>query len=631
MCGIAGAFGGVSKFDGNEIAGRIIHNIRYRGPDGHGVETFLDGLFVHLRLSIIDTSEGGAQPKWSGDGRYCITYNGEIYNYRELRSELIGLGHRFETESDTEVLLRVWQVWGSDGLRRCIGMYAFALYDKQQGELHFARDPYGIKPIYIAEFGGGVRFASTYTALACFPECPRRANPVRTFEYVRHGLLEADGENLIQGVTALPPGHVETWDVAGDKPRILSRKEIWIPRYSVASNPPSFAVAAEELREAFLHSIRLHMRSDVPIGFALSGGLDSSAIVCAARMHEPQADLRTFTYAGDGNAVDESPWAEFVSSHTRSKSTVIRLPKVKIVESIRDIVKSYGTFERGASGLAQIAVFAAAHEAGIKVMLDGQGADETFAGYPYYLGAAVAGDIRSGAFVNAAATFSAALRMPRMRPWMAAGWTADYLVRDSSKRFLRRLVGLEQFPDWIDRSWLRAHLPERTAIGPTFDHFGRDVLAERLQNDLTRYQIPDLVMFEDRTSMCNSVESRVPFLSQPITDLAFSVPSSYHIGPQRQTKALFREAMRGILPEEIRTRRDKVGFEVPQGQWLHAEHAAIDTLLRGEAARRISLFNHAQLIRRWEAIDGPLHRDFHYVWRWISLVLWTQVFEIDWA
>ena len=629
MCGIAGGFGGLSKLDVPGLARGIIQKIRYRGPNGQGVEYFDNGFFVHLRLATIDLTSGGAQPKWCDDRRFCISFSGEIYNYRELRIELAALGHVFKTESDTEVLLKVWEEWGPDGLKRCIGMYAFALYDARVAQLYLARDTYGIKPLYVAETDGGVRFASTYPALTAFPDCPRRADAKRAFEFVRYGMLDSADGTLVEGVRPIQPGVVETWDISGRTAKLASRRTITKPIYK-PKETLSFAQASEQLREALMLSVRLHMRSDVPFGFALSGGIDSSAIVCAARLIEPDADLMTFTYEAQGQEYNEETWATIVSDHARTIPHSVHLDAQEAVDTLEDVVRTHGTPTSSMSTQAQRAVFETAHKAGMIVVLDGQGADEMFGGYPHHLGAALAGHIRRREFSDA---FRMLLSTKRTRTdqWRAsASWMLDHLLPQRAKLALRHLAGLEHAPAWIDAEWVKSRCGALTVLGPRLDSLGSDVLGERLAHDLTELIIPDLLLYEDRNSMRFSVESRVPFLALPMTEAAYSVPSHFHLGTDAQSKRLLRSALRGILPEQIRMRIDKGNFAVPQGEWLIHEGSRIEKLLQSDTAKSIRLFQHQKLMDRWRAIDGPKHPDLKYVWRWMGLIHWTNSFQIEW-
>lgn len=631
MCGIAGAFGSMGRINIDSVSRDIIREIRYRGPDGDGVERFDNGFLLHLRLSIIDLSPGGAQPKWSADHRYCITFNGEIYNYKELRTELAAAGHRFETDSDTEVLIKVWEAWGAAGLRRCIGMYAFGLYDALEKRLYLARDIFGIKPLFVATPDGGMRFASTYAGLSRFPDCPRRVDPERAFVFARYGLLERDGATMVAGVRAVTPGTVETWDVSGGGARLIATSDPDRPVYKTRPNPPSFDQAAEELREIFLQSVRLHMRSDVPIGFALSGGIDSSAIVCAARMLEPDADLKTFTYVADNAAIDESKWAKIIVDHAKTQPHAVHVPAKLALDLLDDVVRAYGHPIFSMSPLAAWFVHRATREAGVTVLLNGQGSDELFGGYYFQIGAALAGYIRRGDVANAARLFSAGSQLARMKWWTIGAWSMDYLLPNALRGQLRRMAGYDPVPVWINARWVADRTgqdPRRLA--PAHPAGVADALGKRLEMDVRALTLPDILSFEDRNSMASSIEVRVPFLAAPVSDFAFSMPSSYHIGPDGQSKRLLRAALRGIIPEPIRQRRDKIGYEVPHKTLLMREAGRVSEILRSDAARAIGLFNHDALARTWDNRDKLVERDFLLMWRCMSLVAWTRQFDLSW-
>ncbi|MBL6939869.1 MAG: asparagine synthase (glutamine-hydrolyzing) [Alphaproteobacteria bacterium] len=631
MCGIAGAFFGLDQRQMKECAEGIRQEISYRGPDGYAVEYFDDGFLLHLRLAIIDLSEGGRQPKWSHDRRYCLTFNGEIYNYIELREELRQLGCEFHTESDTEVLLQLWEKFGPAGLAKSIGMYAFALLDTREKLLYLARDVYGIKPLYVAQAGSGLRFASSAAALLRFPDCPKRVNASAAYGYLRFGNIERNGSTLIDGIRSVGLGAVECWSLRESRPTQLDTYQVPLPAYRVPDSDLSFLEAAERLRDAFLSSVRLHLRSDVPLGFALSGGIDSSAIVCASRVLEPDADLKTFTYCAQDSAMNEQRWARLVSEHVRAVPHEIVVEPSQALEMLQKSVRYFGPSAYGGM-VAQLGIFHAAHEAGVTVMLDGQGADEQFAGYPFYFGAALAGYARRGEINAGLQLLNACRHVSGLGAPMAVAWTLDHLLPEKLQSLGRHLLGKSHVPAWLNRKWFEERAPNARAEHAILaHHFGRDVLADRLQLDFKHTILPELLQYEDRNSMFSSVESRVPFLSSLVTDVAFSVPSSFHIGPDGQTKRLLREALRGIVPDEIRLRKDKIGLGVPQGSWLFSQRKEISSILASETARSISIFDWERLIAAWRAIEGPAHPDFKFVWRWVALILWTQEFDIDWT
>ncbi len=306
MCGIAGVAFGEAQAGAPLAASRFLESLAHRGPDGSGWAAFTaDGLparhcgdtrtlLAHRRLAILDLTRAGAQPMASPDGRFQLVFNGEIYNYLELARELEQLGHCFVSRSDTEVLLHAFMEWDTGAIRRFAGMFAFAIVDTMRNRLVLARDGFGIKPLYYTTAGGSFAFASEIKAVLTIPGVPRRGNAARAFDYLRFGLTDHTSETMFDGIRQLPPGHWMEVDL--DSPAAGVPVRFWGLEPGRIEVP--FEQAARELREIFLESIRLHLRSDVPVGAALSGGVDSSAIVCAMRFVAGAGmDLHTFTYA----------------------------------------------------------------------------------------------------------------------------------------------------------------------------------------------------------------------------------------------------------------------------------------------------------------------------------------------
>jgi asparagine synthase (glutamine-hydrolysing) len=297
MCGIYGGFWkGTNKAPEFRLAEahRLLHN---RGPNDLGLDslTVADGALAlgHTRLSIIDLSPGGHQPMCSGDGHYTIVFNGEIYNYRELRQELQALGYSFKTDSDTEVLLTCWVQWNSDCLKRLVGMFAFALFDHQAETLTLVRDAFGIKPLFFAPTANGLVFASEMAALLALRAEAPQLNAQRGYDYLINQVQDSGFDTFVMGVHHVPPAH---WlRVNLRQPSLTYTERWWNPSIAQTSRL-SFADAAEKLREIFLDSVKLHLRSEVPLGVALSGGVDSSAIACAMRHLEPKMEIHTFSF-----------------------------------------------------------------------------------------------------------------------------------------------------------------------------------------------------------------------------------------------------------------------------------------------------------------------------------------------
>jgi asparagine synthase (glutamine-hydrolysing) len=631
MCGIGGGFGGLGGAAGERTAAAIIREIRSRGPDGDGVEMHDDGFLAHLRLAIIDRSEGGRQPMRSADGRLSVTYNGEIYNYRELRRELEEAGRRFRSDSDTEVLIQAWEEWGPDCVERFVGMFAFGMLDVPAGRLHLVRDAYGIKPLYVLETERGVRFASTMRAMFAFPDCPRRPDPERAFMFLRYGVVDDRTRTLVEGVRPVEPGTTEVFDVARPRPALVGRRAWWRPEYRAEPDPPSFEDAADRLRALILDSVRLHMRSDVPIGFSLSGGLDSATLVCAARAVEPDADLRTFTYCAEGSPLNEEALAASVAGHVGARFHRCLLPPIDLAAMAEDDAREHGTPSLTISGMGQVAVFRAAREAGVTVLLDGQGADETLGGYAHHVGAALAGRVRAGRLGEALRFLRGAAGNPRLGWRWPAAFAAQYALPPALASAGRRVVGREGTPAWISRAAVAGLDLEALAAARHPPAGGGDVLGARLAHDLTEAVIPDLLRLEDLHAMSWSVENRVPFLNPAITRFAYSLPSDYHIGPDGVTKRLLRHAIRGLVPDAIRERRIKIGLEVPQGDLADRDAAAVERELAGDVARSIGMFDHDALMETWRRRGSGDAASVRFVWRWLGLIAWTRVYGIDWS
>jgi asparagine synthase (glutamine-hydrolysing) len=325
-----------------------------RGPDDRGVLIHnnnqswvgLDQLhssnsvLAHLRLSILDLSNSGHQPMVSPDGRYRMVYNGEVYNYKELRKELETEGVQFKSDSDTEVVLFALIHWGLSAITRFVGMFAIAFHDDQEKKLVLIRDYFGIKPLFYCKTELGMfGFASELPAILAMPHVKKRVNPQRLYDYLLFGDYDSVAETMIEGVQHLLPGH--TMVIDSETAEVLEQTRYWQPELGDIQQI-SFADAAEELRQLFLDNIRLHLRSDVPLGAALSGGVDSSAVTASVRFLEPDFDLKTFTYVATGSAVNEEKWADCVIKNTAAKSYKVSISAARMVSDLDDLIMVQG-------------------------------------------------------------------------------------------------------------------------------------------------------------------------------------------------------------------------------------------------------------------------------------------------
>jgi asparagine synthase (glutamine-hydrolysing) len=627
MCGITGYW--TAKPGGGTVPAlhEALQRLSHRGPDDRGEERFVgpwgEVVLGHTRLSIIDLSAGGHQPMRSADGRYAIVFNGEIYNYRELRVELTALGHRFRSQSDTEVLLAAWSSWDRACLRRLTGMFAFVVLDCIEQTLTCVRDAFGIKPLFIARPSWGFCFASELPATVALRGEGAELDLQRCCDYLLHGDYDSRETTFIDGISQLPPG---TYRVLSLRSGRLDDPVCWWTPPTEEAPQRSFEDAAANLRALFLDSVRHHLRSDVPLGAALSGGIDSSAVVCAMRAVEPDAPIHTFSFIADGTTVSEAPWADLVNRHVGATAHSVVVEPHELARDLDDMIVAQGEPFGSTSIYAQYRVFRLAREHGVTVTLDGQGADELLAGYHGYPGERVRSLLDDGALLPAAAF------LLRWRQW--PGRSLRTGLRASVAQFvgtpgystLRALAGRRVPLDWLDTGQLH----ER---GITLD-FPRQVpssgrrrrLAAELALSATRRGLPALLRHADRNSMRFSVESRVPFLTSALAEFLFTLPESYLVSPSGETKRIFRTAMRGLVPDAILDRRDKIGFATPEREWLTAlapnarawlgDADGIDFLRPAVMHRRFEQMLEAQLPFSWQA------------WRWINFCRWhVRVFR----
>jgi asparagine synthase (glutamine-hydrolysing) len=627
MCGILGYFVLQPSSAIAQRFQRALKRLAHRGPDDHGFERVQakvgEGFLGHTRLSIIDLSRNGHQPMVSPCGRYILIFNGEIYNYRELRVELVELGFKFESNSDTEVLLAAWIAWREKCLPRLTGMFAFAIFDRIEDSLYCARDPFGIKPFFYYADQGQICFGSEIPALVELGGNAIKPNFQKSYEYLVAGRYDDSADTFFEGVHQLLPGHLMRVNLGSLVS--LNISEWWRPRIEESCRL-SFADAAENLRAMFLDNIRLHLRSDVRVGAALSGGLDSSAIVCAMRHVEPEMPIHTFSFVARGTSVDEEKWADIVNQHVGAVSHKVLVTPEAWVSDLDDMIRVQGEPFGSTSIYAQYRVYRLAKENGVTVTLDGQGADELLAGYDGYPVQRVRSLIDANRHLDAVRFLRA---WGGQWPGRSTSNTLKQLVSPLVPRGLRgvalKAVGREPVPGWLDGAFIKG-----AAIRPFLyktDSSG-DVpkgrhLMHILRESLTGKGLNALLRHGDRNSMRWSVESRVPFLTANMAEFLLSLPENYLISDGGETKHIFRAAMRGIVPDSILDRRDKIGFQSPERDWLTAARPSIKKIL--DEAEEVPILN-APVCR--DVVGRMLNGQMAFsslAWRIINYTRWYQL------
>ena len=625
MCGI---FGGWWQKEPPQLEWRLLDaqkSLAHRGPDDRGleIERRVEGTVAlgHTRLSIIDLSAAGHQPMQTPDGRYTIVFNGEIYNYRELRQELKGLNQEFVSDSDTEVLLAAWRTWGTACLKRLIGMFVFVVFDREENTLTACRDAFGIKPFFYAHDREQFIFASEAPALQGLRNEKPRLDWQSSYDYLVFGSYDSSERTFIEGVRQLAPGHCLHFDTISGN--LTEPQSWWQPNIAQRSSL-NFKDAADELRSLFLDSVRLHLRSDVAIGAALSGGVDSSAIVCAMRHIEPDMPIHTFSFIAPGSDVNEERWVDKINAHVKAKAHKVLVHPAEMAADLDDMIRAQGEPFGSTSIYAQYRVYRLARECDVTVILDGQGGDELLAGYdgyPAYRMLSLLEQRQFGALMNFGHNWAKWPGRGKKPPWKALlGHVTPEFLYSSAKR----LFGPDQMPPWLDKQLLMDARVKLRLTKPLRDKAARGRrLAEILAQALTKQGMPALLRHGDRNAMRFSIESRVPFLTIPLTEFALSLPEEYLISQQGETKAILRKAMRGIVPDNVLERRDKIGFATPEKEWLHLLAAQIREWI--VVPNDVPFLKREVLLKEYNALMNG-GKPFSFVaWRWINFCRWAEL------
>jgi asparagine synthase (glutamine-hydrolysing) len=569
MCGIAGIV--APKGFEPSVLMDMTHLIRYRGPDGYGFAYInprdaAGSEIVHnedrapnnpvpviglgnRRLAILDTSKAGDQPMQIDDRNFCITYNGEIYNYKEIREELEQAGHRFRTGTDTEVILRAYQQWGQDCLQRFNGMWAFALWDNARQRLFCARDRFGVKPFYYAVHDGSFYFASEIKQILQASAMSRRANGQVVLAFLEWGLADQSEETFFEGVRQLLGGHSLTLAFS-------NRLAPVIQKYWELPVGPQIDLSPEEATEEFHHrfknAVKIRLRSDVPVGVCLSGGLDSSAILCQAKEIAPETELQTFSACFEDRAIDEREYMQIAAARTGSTSHPSFPTGQGFWHSVQSMLFHHDEPLGAARTFSQWDLMRSARQQGIPVILGGQGGDEALCGYQKYQYFHFWHLLRSG---NPKV-------IPEFAMWLRNG-TSTHGALTAATRYLPSILRRHFSPAerFCNAEFLRNTNFSGTKPGATGS------IADRQKSDLMYGSIPAFLRHEDRNSMAHSVETRHPFLDYRLVEFAVSCSPNLKLH-NGWSKWILRNAMKGVLPDKIRLRKTKLGFDAPDASWI---------------------------------------------------------------
>lgn len=538
MCGIFFSIGF------KNLPSAVIDSVSHRGPDGRGWNEFMSSngpvLMAHRRLSIVDLSEDGHQPMASEDGRYWVTYNGEIYNYLEIRDELKGVGYHFKTQTDTEVLLKSYVHWGPECVHKFNGMFAFVIWDDHEKTFFAARDRFGVKPLYYYRQGNNIAFASEIKQFKHFTEWKSILNQELKNIFLKKGYCDHLPETLYQDVFQIQAGHYL-------QPDVLNKNINPICWYDLKNHIKPMTISDEEavarFKFLFEDAIRLRLRSDVVVGACLSGGLDSSSIVSMMRSIEPNKEIHTFSAVFPGYDVDESIYINELTvekeliNHKNYPSFDIFLEKLDEILFYQDLPFP------GTSIFAQWMTFESSKTADITVLLDGQGADESLLGYPGMLDSLIFDYAKKLKFFKI-------LTFLRWQSTCNNQSIKNTIASALSQRFPKLYTLLLNIKG--HNVLMEKDIP-RTITEVCLNHFSNN--------------LQSLLRYEDRNSMAFSRETRLPFLDYRLVEFILSLPVDKRFR-KTKTKWVLRKAMEKLNVSSILKRRDKIGFATPEQLWL---------------------------------------------------------------
>jgi len=621
MCGVVG----VLRFDDRDVdphvVQRMARTLHHRGPDDEGF-LFEPGVaLAHQRLSIIDLASGH-QPMTAGP--HSVVFNGEIYNYVELRDELRASGRSFTTASDTEVLLQLYAACGPSFVRKLNGIFAFVLYDRERNVVVVGRDHFGVKPLYYAHAGEEMLFASEIKAFWQHPRMQPSVNRDALHEYFTFQLVTGDA-TMFQGVRKLPPAHCMEIDLASGETRTWC---YWSPRFGcdLRSTEGEFA---ERTRWLLDDAIRLQLRSDVPVGTYLSGGLDSSIVTAlAARQITVTAFTGRFPY---GPAFDESEYAREVARHVGATLHEVEPTEADFIDLLPKLVWHMDEPAAGPGVFPQFVVsrLAAQH---VKVVLGGQGGDEVFGGYVRYLLAYLEQALKGAIFEtneesqHIVSLTSMVRNLPALReyvPMLQQFWRHG-VFENMDQRYFRLLDRSAGAVSLLTPEFRSTHRADE--IFARFAQVFNSPDTPSYFNKMTHFDLltglPALLQVEDRVSMANSLESRVPLLDHRLVDLVASMPAGRKFA-RGELKYLLKRAAGDLIPTRVLDRRDKMGFPVPMHLWVRgASRDFVHDLLLSQRARQRGLFDTASVAALLET-EPPFSRR---VWGLLNLELWHRLF-----
>lgn len=636
MCGIAGIFRrrGLGGSDPRRLRA-MTDTILHRGPDDYGylllnsrdgsytlgheasLDRRCDVLLGSRRLSIIDTTPAGRQPMTNEEHDAFVVFNGEIYNYLELRRDLQAQGHRFSSNSDTEVIVHAYEEWGPSCVSRFNGMWAFALWDQRRHRLFCSRDRFGVKPFYYFLSDDVFVFASEIKAVLAGLPRPAAPNWGPIYDFLTRNTLCHTEETVFGDIRRLPAAHslLLSYDASAMAP-------YW--RYDSQTEDYDYGRPVETFARLLDDAVRLRLHSDVPVGIALSGGMDSSSITALASRHVGRGALKVFTAEFPGTRHDERRHAELVARRFGAEFHVARYRPKSLTEDLRRVTWHMDHPASSGQILARWELMEVAARQ-VKVILEGQGSDEMLAGYPDGYFSPWFRDELQGLRPRNVLRASRRLTAAVIERYRRSGWNPMGAV---AARLFPRL-----------RRDHRLFAASERALTPAFRELGRQSagrpadrprdgaqLTRALLNDHRQYILPRLLMFGDAISMGQSLESRLPFLDYRLVEFVFGLPARWKFDGI-ESKIILRRALKDVLPPDILARKDKIGFGTPINQWIgDCLDSEVRPLLLSSRARSRGIFDHAEIEKTLARFRGGDTAIARLIFSWMSIEIWLQVF-----
>ncbi len=612
MCGIAGSFG---RGADSAVVRRMIDALAHRGPDGEGLLELSNGTMAHRRLSIIDLSDAGKQPMVSHDGRFAITFNGEIYNYKELREELIG--YPFSSQTDTEVILAAWEKWGEACLDRMLGMFAFAITDKTTGEVTVVRDRLGIKPLFYALQDGRLFFASEIKALLA---AGVRVEPNEKIisHYLLRGYYDHSEETFFKNISILRGGHLLRF-CEGE----LETKRWWyLPERVETVASLSDDELVESFRALLDDSLRLHLRSDVPVGVNLSSGIDSLSLFFELNRIMDLKSLNIFSMGFEEKAYDET---EDIMHLSHDFGVPFHRTAIEPGVFNRTIDQTVAALDQpfgGVSTMGYYDLMSSHRKNGVIVVLEGQGVDEILAGYRYFYGPYYRDLVRQGRLGEIGAEIGRAAQDNNPLHLLQSALAFGKTWRDAGKSAFQDGTKFLRF-DCLKESWV-AKAGKYAA--PEFERPFPDHLRNALYRDTIYTKLPRVLRFNDHISMAHGLELRVPYLDHRIVEFAFCLEDRWKIRGGK-SKFMLREAMRGVVPEDLRTRQKRPQSS-PQTTWFKTRLK--DDVLRELSSRALKELPMVDAEKAQESfrrfVGNDKDNNSFFYWQLINLARWYKMY-----